>query len=90
MIRGPTGRPSFAGVTPGRASGRWCSAHAPVSGPEEPRIVRNEIPLYPVYPEELLEMLANAGFGDIRFFGDFARSEFSAGSEAVVCLARKA
>ena len=60
------------------------------AGPDEPRIARNEIPLYPVYPEELWEMLAKAGFGDIRFYGDFARSEFSPGSEALVCLARKA
>ena len=60
------------------------------SGSDEPRIARNEIPLYPVYHEELWEMLANAGFGDIRFYGDFARSEFSTGSEALVCLARKA
>lgn len=60
------------------------------AGADEPRIVRNAIPLYPVYPEELWEMLANAGFGDIRFYGDFARSEFSPGSEALVCLARKA
>ncbi len=61
-----------------------------VSGEDEPRIARNEIPLYPVYPEELWEMLASAGFGDIRFYGDFARSEFSPESEALVCLARKA
>ncbi|MGB7630729.1 MAG: class I SAM-dependent methyltransferase [Candidatus Deferrimicrobium sp.] len=60
------------------------------AGPDEPRIARNEIPLYPVYPEELWEVVANAGFGDIRFYGDFARSEFSPGSEALVCLARKA
>ncbi len=60
------------------------------AGADEPRIVRNEIPLYPVYPDELWEMLSNAGFGDIRFYGDFARSEFSPGSEALVCLARKA
>ena len=60
------------------------------SGPDEPRIARNEIPLYPVYAEELWEMLTNAGFVDIRFYGDFARSEFSSGSEALVCLARKA
>jgi glycine/sarcosine N-methyltransferase len=57
---------------------------------DEPRIVRNEITLYPIYPEELWEMLTKAGFGDIRFYGDFARSEFSPGSEAVVCLARNA
>jgi glycine/sarcosine N-methyltransferase len=60
------------------------------AGPDEPRIARNEIPLYPVYPEEVWEMLANAGFGEIRFYGDFARSEFSPASEALVCLARKA
>ena len=60
------------------------------AGADEPRIARNEIPLYPVYPEELWGMLGNAGFGDIRFYGDFARSEFSPGSEALVCLARKA
>jgi SAM-dependent methyltransferase len=60
------------------------------AGADEPRIARNEIPLYPLYPEELWEMISNAGFGDIRFYGDFARSEFSSGSEALVCLARKA
>ena len=60
------------------------------AGADEPRIARNEIPLYPLYPEELWEKLANAGFGDIRYYGDFARSEFSPGSEALVCLARKA
>jgi len=57
---------------------------------DEPRIVRNEITLYPIYPEELWEMMTNTGFGDIRFYGDFARSEFSPGSEALVCLSRKA
>jgi len=61
-----------------------------VAGEDEPRIARNEIPLYPVYAEELWGMLSNAGFGNIRFYGDFARSEFSTGSEALVCLARKA
>jgi len=60
------------------------------AGPDEPRIVRNAIPLYPVFPEELWGMLESSGFGDIRFYGDFARSEFSPGSEALVCLARKA
>jgi len=61
-----------------------------LSGEDEPRMVRNEIPLYPIYPEELWEMMASAGFSNVRFFGDFARSEFSPGSEALVCLARKA
>lgn len=61
-----------------------------VSTPEGPKIARNEIPLYPLYPEELLEMAAGAGFGDVRLFGDFARTAFTADSEAVVCLARKA
>jgi len=35
-------------------------------------------------------MMASAGFGNIRFYGNFARSEFTPGSEALVCLARKA
>jgi len=61
-----------------------------LSGEEEPRIVRNEFPLYPIYPDELWDMLASAGFGDVRFHGDFAFTEFSPGSEALVCLARKA
>ncbi len=56
---------------------------------EGPLIARNEIPLYPLYPEEFWEMVSDAGFGDIRFYGDFARNEFSEESEAVVCLARK-
>ncbi len=59
------------------------------SAGDQPRIARNEIPLYPLYPEELWEKLAAAGFTQVRFFGDFARSEFSAGSDALVCLARK-
>jgi hypothetical protein len=54
-----------------------------------PRILRNEIPLYPIYPDELWEMLAEAGFGEIRFHGNFARTDFSPASEALVCLARK-
>jgi len=61
-----------------------------LSREDEPRIVRNEIPLYPIYPEELWEMMSRAGFGSVLFFGDFSRSEFTPGSEALVCLARKA
>jgi len=61
-----------------------------IADADEPRIVRNEIPLYPIFPEELWGMLTAAGFGDIRFYGNFARSEFSPGSEALVCLSRKA
>jgi glycine/sarcosine N-methyltransferase len=60
-----------------------------LSTPDGPMISRNEIPLYPLYPEELWEMVASAGFGDVRFFGDFARTGFSEDSEAVVCIARK-
>jgi SAM-dependent methyltransferase len=56
---------------------------------DEPRILRNDIPLYPIYPEELWEMLSGAGFAPIRYYGDFARSEFTPDSEALVCLARK-
>lgn len=56
---------------------------------DEPMIVRNEIPLYPLYPDELWEMLAAAGFSRIRYRGDFSGSEFTPESEAVVCLARK-
>jgi SAM-dependent methyltransferase len=56
---------------------------------EGPRILRNQIPLYPVYPDELWEMLSKAGFGEIRFHGNFARVDFSPASEALVCLARK-
>ena len=61
-----------------------------LSGADEPLIVRNEFPLYPVYPDELWEMLASAGFGNVHFYGDFALTDFSPGSEALVCLARKA
>ncbi len=56
---------------------------------DEPLIVRNEIPLYPVYPDELWEMLAAAGFSRIRYRGDFGGAEFTPESEAVVCLAKK-
>lgn len=55
----------------------------------QPRIVRNDIPLYPIYPDELWDMLSRAGFEEIRFFGDFEGSAFSPGSEALVCMAAK-
>ena len=53
------------------------------------RVASNEIPLYPVYPEQFHGMIEAAGFKDIRFFGDFSRSVFSADSESLVCIARK-
>lgn len=56
---------------------------------DEPRIFRNEIPLYPVLPDELWETLSREGFSQIRYYGDFACSEFTPESEALVCLARK-
>ena len=57
---------------------------------DEPLIVRNEIPLFPLYPDELWEMLADAGFSRIRYRGNFEGAEFTPESEALVCLARKA
>jgi SAM-dependent methyltransferase len=60
-----------------------------IAGGDGPRILRNEIPLYPIYPDELWEMLSGSGFAPIRFYGDFQRSEFTPDSEALVCLARK-
>jgi len=61
-----------------------------LSTAEGPMIRRNEVPLYPLFPGELVEMASRAGFTDIRLFGDFARTPFSGDSEAAVCLARKA
>ena len=60
-----------------------------ISGADGPRILRNEIPLYPIYPEELWETLSGAGFAPIHYYGDFERSDFTLDSEALVCLARK-
>lgn len=60
-----------------------------ISEGDGPRILRNEIPLYPVYPEELYGMLSGAGFSWIRYYGDYQRSDFTVESEALVCLARK-
>lgn len=60
-----------------------------VSTGGQPRVFHNDIALHPLYPDELWEMLSGAGFSDIRFTGDFAGSEFSPDSEALVCLARK-
>lgn len=60
-----------------------------ISGGDGPRILRNEIPLYPIYPDELWEMLAGAEFSGIRYYGDYRRSDFTPDSEALVCLARK-
>ncbi len=60
-----------------------------IAGGDGPRIARNEIFLYPLYPEELWESLSQAGFPTISYYGDFTRSEFTQESEAVVCLARR-
>jgi len=60
-----------------------------VSTGGQPRIFHNDISLHPLYPDELWEMLSRAGFSDIRFTGDFAGSEFSPDSEALVSLVRK-
>ncbi len=60
-----------------------------ISSGDEPLILRNDIPLYPIYPDELWDMLAAAGFSRIRFHGDFSGSHFTPESEALVCLARK-
>jgi glycine/sarcosine N-methyltransferase len=60
-----------------------------VAGGGGTKRVRGEIPLFPVYPDELRDMLAGAGFTSVERFGDFARSEFTNHSEALVCLARK-
>lgn len=54
-----------------------------------PAVRENEIFLYPLFPAELRAMAARAGFGEILFFGDFARNEFARDSEALVCLARR-
>lgn len=40
------------------------------------RRLENEIPLYPLKSSELAEMLTEAGFDEIRLFGDFVGSEF--------------
>ena len=61
-----------------------------ISEGDGPRILRNEIPLYPIYPEELWEMLSGAEFSGMRYYGDYKRSEFTVDSEALVCLAAKA
>jgi len=55
----------------------------------QPRVFRNDIPLYPIYPDELWEMFSRAGFSEIRFSGDFSGTEFSPESEALVSLAKK-
>jgi ubiquinone/menaquinone biosynthesis C-methylase UbiE len=75
----------------------WCNrrkvlfrTELKISDGNEKRVAHNEIPLYPIYTEELHGMIEAAGFQDIKFFGCFARTVFSADSEAVVCLARKA
>jgi SAM-dependent methyltransferase len=52
-------------------------------------VVENEIPLYPIRPAELREMLAKSGFPDAAFHADYALSAFHEESEALVCLARK-
>lgn len=72
----------------GRRKVRFVTTLRIASG-DGPRILRNDIPLYPLYPDELYEMVARAGFGTIRFAGDFGRGDFTPESEALVCLARK-
>ena len=58
-------------------------------GPGTDRVVRNDIPLFPLYVDEFRGMLEGAGFERLELYGDFARAAFSPDSEAVVCVARK-
>lgn len=56
---------------------------------DPPRILANDIPLYPIRPSDLRGLLEEAGFTEIEFWSDFARSAFANDPEALVCLARK-
>jgi SAM-dependent methyltransferase len=56
---------------------------------DPPRVLDNEVSLYPVRPGELRTMLSEAGFDEPGFHSDYALSSFSNDSEALVCLARK-
>jgi glycine/sarcosine N-methyltransferase len=40
------------------------------------KFYENEIPLYPLLEEELLQAVTDAGFKNIKLFGDFARNTF--------------
>jgi len=40
------------------------------------RIFENEIPLYPLLQDELVEAVTDAGFKKVKLFGDFNGSEF--------------
>ena len=61
-----------------------------ISNGKEAGIAHNEIPLHPIYPLELNDMIEAAGFKNIRYFGDYSGKAFSDDSEAVVCIASKA
>lgn len=48
----------------------------------------NEIPLYPITSEEMIRLLGNAGFREIRLFGDFRRAGYDKeGSYSLVLTA---
>ncbi len=44
---------------------------------ETNEIIENKINLFPIFPEELIELMHEIGFSDIQEFSDFSKKEFS-------------
>ena len=52
-------------------------------------IIENKINLFPIFPEELIELMHKIGFTDIREFSDFSKKKFYADSIPYIMAAQK-
>jgi len=56
---------------------------------ETNEVIENTINLFPIFPEELIEIMHKNGFSNIQKFSDFSRKEFSPGSIPFIITGQK-
>ena len=52
-------------------------------------IINNKIDLFPIFPEELIELMHKIGFSEIQEFSDFSKNEFSPDSIPFIITGQK-
>lgn len=52
----------------------------------EKQVIENEIPLYPILANEVVRLLRQAGFTNIRLFGNFRKEEFDKENSAALII----
>ena len=56
---------------------------------ETNEIIKNKIELFPIFPEELIELMHEIGFSNIQEFSNFSKKEFSSDSVLFIMTGQK-